>query len=67
MTPYYPARDGYPSMSELEDYAGTIPTSLRKRSFVDRPLTDRLPVFVDRRPPDPVNHADQPKISCWEG
>jgi len=42
MTPYYPARDGYPSLFDPRDVAaGGTPNV--DRLFVDRFIADRLP------------------------
>jgi len=42
MVPFYPARDGYPSLFDPEDVAAGGATKLH-RSFVDRLFADRLP------------------------
>ena len=45
MTPYYPARDGYPSMFEAEGNAGAaVGGKPLHRSFVDRLLANQFPV-----------------------
>jgi hypothetical protein len=47
MTPYYPARDGYPSMFESGDHAGAAAGKQElHRSFVDRLLANQFPVPV---------------------
>ena len=44
MKPYYPARDGYPSMFESEDIgAAAVGEQVLHRSFVDRPLANQFP------------------------
>lgn len=54
MTPYYPARDGYPSMFESEDHAGAdARKQVLHRSFVDRLLANQFPGA--RKSPRPFN------------
>ena len=50
MVPYYPARDGYPSMLEPEDTPSATEATRSHRSFVDRLFEDRFPVPGRTRP-----------------
>jgi hypothetical protein len=54
MTPYYPARHGYPSLFESEGNAGAgVGEKRLHRSFVDRLLANQFP--VPRKPLRPFN------------
>jgi hypothetical protein len=44
MLPYYPARDGYPSMFEPEDTPGATRATKLQRSFADQLLAERFPM-----------------------
>jgi hypothetical protein len=65
MMPYYLARDGYPSMFELEGNVGAAAgtTNQLDRPIADPLLTNQLRCPVDRRALDPEPlHAECPKI-----
>ena len=45
MMPYYPARDGHPSMFELDDTPSAVGATNLHRSVVDRLFADRPAVL----------------------